>query len=80
LFDWDILFLIPLPWWGPVWAPASIAALMIVWGTLATQFEIRRPFTWSNWTIWLTSAAGIALALYLFMEDALRVADQGTPA
>src|SRR5205823_3005039 len=19
--DWDILFLIPLPWWGPVWAP-----------------------------------------------------------
>ena len=18
LFDWDILFLIPLPWWGPV--------------------------------------------------------------
>src|SRR5262249_38676844 len=21
LFDWDILFLLPLPWWGPVIAP-----------------------------------------------------------
>ena len=35
LFDWDILFLLPLPWWGPVIAPVSIALLMILWGTLA---------------------------------------------
>src|SRR5215212_2780275 len=34
LFDWDILFLLPLPWWGPVLAPVSIALLMIAWGTL----------------------------------------------
>ena len=26
LFDWDILFLLPLPWWGPVLAPVSIAS------------------------------------------------------
>src|SRR5262245_141094 len=25
LLDWDILFLLPLPWWGPVLAPVSIA-------------------------------------------------------
>src|SRR5580700_5988368 len=36
-FDWDVLFLLPLPWWGPVWAPVCIASLMIVWGTLVTQ-------------------------------------------
>lgn len=36
--DWDILFLLPLPWWGPVWAPVSIAVLMVLWGTLVTQF------------------------------------------
>src|SRR5688572_12032177 len=23
--DWDVLFLLPLPWWGPVIAPTSIA-------------------------------------------------------
>ena len=45
LFDWDILFLLPLPWWGPVLAPVCIAGLMIVWGTLATQFTDRSPAT-----------------------------------
>ena len=39
LLDWDILFLLPLPWWGPVLAPVSIALLMILWGTLATQSD-----------------------------------------
>src|SRR4030088_1022162 len=37
LFDWDILFLLPLPWWGPVLAPVCIAVLMIVWGTLVRE-------------------------------------------
>ncbi len=37
LLDWDVLFLLPLPWWGPVLAPVSIALLMVVWGTLVTQ-------------------------------------------
>ena len=39
LFDWDILFLLPLPWWGPVLAPVCIALLMIVGGTLASQSD-----------------------------------------
>ena len=30
LLDWDVLFLLPLPWWGPVLAPVFIAMLMIV--------------------------------------------------
>src|SRR5690242_9759131 len=34
VFDWDILFLIPLPWWGPVWAPVSIAFMMVLFGTV----------------------------------------------
>src|SRR5687767_1883921 len=29
LLDWDILFLLPLPWWGPVLAPVSTALVMI---------------------------------------------------
>jgi hypothetical protein len=39
LLDWDILFLLPLPWWGPVLAPVTIALVMVVWGTLVTQAE-----------------------------------------
>lgn len=77
LFDWDILFLLPLPWWGPVLAPMLIAALMISWGTLATQFEHSHPPALSNLHVWITTFLGMFLALYVFMTDAMRVADQG---
>ncbi|MCA1562004.1 MAG: hypothetical protein LC753_17410 [Acidobacteria bacterium] len=77
LLDWDILFLLPLPWWGPVLAPVSIAALMIVWGTLASQFPDRRATTSLTWTSWGLNALGIALALYVFMADSLRTVHQG---
>jgi hypothetical protein len=77
LLDWDVLFLLPLPWWGPVLAPASIAALMIVWGTLATQFEDRAPVTSTTWKLWSVNWLGIALALYVFMADSIRAVSQG---
>ncbi|MEY4386286.1 MAG: hypothetical protein RLY20_1569 [Verrucomicrobiota bacterium] len=78
LFDWDILFLLPLPWWGPVLAPVLIASLMIVWGTLAAQFEPKHAPSVSTFVAWSLNALGIVLALYVFMVDSLRVADQGT--
>ena len=77
LFDWDILFLLPLPWWGPVLAPVLIATLMIVWGTLASQFERPPGGPLSNWHLWALNLIGAALALYVFMADTLRVAHQG---
>ena len=80
LFDWDVLFLLPLPWWGPVLAPVLIALLMTVWGTLASQFERAQPPARSNAWIWALNGAGIALALYVFMADTLRVAGQGVDA
>lgn len=71
LFDWDILFLLPLPWWGPVLAPVTIAVLMIAWGTYVSQFpQARRTGSWV-WIAWSTTFAGIAIALYVFMADAL---------
>jgi hypothetical protein len=80
LLDWDILFLVPLPWWGPVLAPMCIAFLMIFWGTLVTEFECNsRPLS-SSWKAWFLNWTGGALALYVFMTDSLRVAGQGTPA
>ncbi len=32
IFDWDILFLMPMPWIGPVIAPITISMLMIFFG------------------------------------------------
>jgi hypothetical protein len=80
LLDWDLLFLIPLPWWGPVLAPMLIAALMIVWGTLASQFERNDWSGWSNKRTWLFCGLGIALGLYVFLADAIRIAGQGEAA
>lgn len=80
LLDWDILFLLPLPWWGPVLAPILISVLMILWGTLATQFERIALSPAPNWKPWALSSMGIALALYVFMAGAIRVAGDGEAA
>ena len=77
MLDWDILFLLPLPWWGPVLAPVSIALLMIVWGTLATGARgdaSDGPFAWA------LAGVGIALALAVFMVDAWRALPDGREA
>lgn len=79
LLDWDILFLIPLPWWGPVWAPLSIALLMVASGTAISQFGKTGDAPWPRTRWWLVSLAGALLALYVFMADALH-APQWTEA
>ncbi|HTL01505.1 MAG TPA: hypothetical protein VL243_04740 [Vicinamibacterales bacterium] len=77
LFDWDLLFLLPLPWWGPVLAPVCIAMLMIGWGTLVSQSAADDPATSATSTAWRLTGLGVALALYVFMADTLRVLPQG---
>jgi hypothetical protein len=75
LLDWDILFLIPLPWWGPVLAPVLIAFLMIVWGTAVTQLDFK-PGPCPN-AVYYFSSFGVFLALYTFMRDSLATLSQG---
>lgn len=71
LLDWDVLFLIPLPWWGPVLAPVLIAAMMLVGGTLITQPGKPEAPLWPRYPWWLASLTGALLALYVFMADAI---------
>jgi len=80
LLDWDVLFLLPLPWWGPVLAPVLISLLMILWGTFASQFERKHPPALSNWHPWFLNFAGVALALYVFMADAIAAAHHSLEA
>jgi len=77
LVDWDILFLLPLPWWGPVIAPVSIAVVLIIWGTLATQSDEQGAD--ARWARALASI-GSVLALALFMVDAWRALPNGRDA
>ena len=80
LFDWDVLFLLPLPWWGPVLAPVCIALLMIAWGTLVTQGPSPASTTPLTRAFHASSGVGIALALVIFMADALRALPHGRAA
>jgi len=72
LLGWDLLFLIPLPWWGPVLAPALIAVLICVAAVLAVVWMARgqrlgiTPFRLAS------VVGGALLALYVFMSDAIR--------
>jgi hypothetical protein len=77
LANWDILFLIPLPWWGPVWAPVSIATLMILFGSVVGRWDSPAQPLWpSRWAV-VSAAVGGTLALYLFMADALALVTSG---
>jgi len=80
LLDWDILFLIPLPWWGPVLAPVLISLLMIFWGTLASQRETVPALTVATAGAWLLNLIGGALALIIFMTDTMRASSGGVDA
>jgi hypothetical protein len=80
LLDWDILFLLPLPWWGPVLAPILISVLMIVWGTLATEETSQALGSRSEIPAWTFNFCGIVIALFVFMADALQVSGQGVAA
>ena len=79
-FDWDVLFLLPLPWWGPVLAPVLIAALMISWGTLVNSGQPEPAPLFGEKPVWLLSLAGIAIALYVFMADSLEAMKGGADA
>jgi hypothetical protein len=64
IFDWDILFLIPITWLGPVLAPIICSLTMIL---LAMVLILNsRRVTPALWILLLT---GSAFILYTFMED-----------
>jgi flagellar biosynthesis protein FliQ len=69
LFEWDILFLIPLPWIGPVIAPVSISLLMIIFSvsmmrSFSQGYEFKPLFMPK-----ILALAGTCSILYSFMRD-----------
>jgi hypothetical protein len=74
LFEWDILFLIPLPWWGPVITPVLISLLLILIGYLLIS-EVKFKVTSIDWIGFILS---IIVLLYTFTEDSIKVIISGT--
>jgi hypothetical protein len=74
LFEWDILFLIPLPWWGPVITPVLISLLLILIGYLLIS-EVKFKVTSIDWILFVLS---IIVLLYTFTEDSVSAIISGT--
>lgn len=66
IFGWDVLFLIPFPWVGPIWSVLLICAGMLVFGALFLGAAEEAPFTPGLWG-WLTglAGAGAVIATYI---------------
>lgn len=54
LDTWDVLFLVPVPWVGPVWAPIVVSTALVIAGLAAA----RRLRAGSMVTVGLVRAAG----------------------
>lgn len=75
LFTWDLLFLLPVPWSGPVLAPVIVATSLAAGGILAM---VRAPAR-AGWIPWTLLCAGGAALLLSFMWDWRLIVGGGVP-
>ena len=64
LATWDLLFLVPVPWAAPVWAPIVTSISVVACGCAA----LARPLHPGRWH-WIAMAAGCLLVLHSFTAD-----------
>ncbi len=71
LLEPDLLFLIPLPWWGPVLSPLLVAGLCALVGALMVRCDDRGQRVRLRGPEWVALSVSILIVLYVFMADAL---------
>ncbi len=77
LGTWDILFLIPVPWLGPVWAPCIVSVALVVAGSWVYLTPARpRELGRRAWSIMI---AGGLVVIGSFVWNWRCVAEQRTP-
>jgi len=77
LSSWDILFLIPLPWVAPVWAPATVAMLFVAAGSyLFWTPERERRYRWLDIGVLVAS---VLLTIAAFLVDSRAAIDYRAP-
>ena len=70
---WDILFLVPVPWVGPVWAPIVVSAALVGFGLAAARrLRADRPIVVGPVRAFAAIGGGLLVVLS-FIVDAERV-------
>ena len=69
LLTCDVLFLIPVPWVGPVLAPVTVALTMIGMGLVMLHLEQRGPVLAAGKTVWLAQIVACLIVIVSFTMD-----------
>jgi len=77
LLTWDVLFLIPVVWIGPVLAPVLISLLLVAGSLLAMRLLDRGGRIRLDRWDWAGGFAGALLIFYTFMSDMTAQVIQG---
>jgi hypothetical protein len=78
--DWDVLFLIPLPWVGPVWSVLLICAGMVAFAILFLRSPEDARFSPGLWG-WVTGLLGSGTIIATFILEWIKIGyGAGVPA
>lgn len=70
--DWDVLFLIPLPWVGPVWSVLLICAGMVVFAILFLRAPEDARFSPGLWG-WVAGLLGSATIIATYIIEWIKI-------
>jgi hypothetical protein len=79
LLTWDILFLIPVPWTGPVIAPVLVSLSMVASGVTLLWREYNNTPVHITRSRWALIVLGGAIVVAAFMWDFRNTAHGGNP-
>lgn len=68
LLSWDLLFLIPWPWAGPVLAPMINALFMLLLGLMLIRLSTKKPQVKTGIFFWLLLGSGSVMALWAYLQ------------
>jgi hypothetical protein len=79
LATWDVLFLVPAPWVGPIWAPVAVSVALVVVG-VAAAWRVRGGgrLAMGRWQV-IAGVAGGGLVVGSFLAGAPALAAGGMP-
>ncbi len=73
LLAWDVLFLIPITWVGPVLAPVICSLTMIIYAMAIFHIQSKKPDFYLRFNEWFFLFSGAALIFFTFISDFLKI-------
>lgn len=79
LMTWDLLFLIPVPWVGPILAPILVSLTMVFAGVIVLHRESKGKPVTARWTDWMLLITGGGTVIGSFCWDYENIVNGGLP-